>query len=110
MKNAPSRVDPRGALKSSEGKNDTRARAGALFIPETTARAQSAPPNLITVFKERCEAQALMVAEGMLELQDAVDALQMAALDQGLIRYHGQDKIQQVMGDAFKCGGKPWTR
>jgi len=98
MKNATSRAT-RVALSSSDSGNTKNC-----SISDPAVSAQAAPPNLITVFKERCEARALMVAEGMLDLQEAVDGLQEIALKQGLVQYHGPDAIQQIMSDAFKPG------
>jgi hypothetical protein len=101
MKSATSRAT-RVALSTSDSGN-----AKNCNISDLAVAAQASPPNLITVFKERCQARALMVAEGMLELQDAVDSLQEIALKQGLVQYHGQDLVQQIMSDAFKRGGRP---
>ena len=51
--------------------------------------------------------RALLVAEGMLSLQDAVDSLQQIAVAQELVDHFGQDEIQQIMSDAFKRGRRP---
>jgi hypothetical protein len=72
-------------------------------LSEAPRRAQS-PSKLLAVFRDRCGAQALMVAEGMLPLQDTVDLLQQIAIDQELIDHFGQDEIQAIMADAFKMG------
>jgi hypothetical protein len=101
MKNATSRAT-RVALSSS----DYSGNANKCSLSDLAVSAQAAPPNLITVFKERCEARALMVGAGMLDLIEAVDGLQEIALKQGLVQYHGQDRIQQIMSDAFKRGGR----
>jgi hypothetical protein len=104
MKNATQRAS-RVALSSSN--NGIAGNPKNCILSEARRSAQASPPNLITVFKERCQAQALMVAEGMLELQDAVDSLQKIAIEQGPVQYHGQDCIQEIMSDAFKRGGRP---
>lgn len=101
MKSSTSRAT-RVELSSS----DYFGNANNCSLSDLAVSAQASPPNLITVFKERCEARAIMVAEGMLGLQDAVDSLQVIALKQGLIQYHGQDAIQRIMSDAFKRGGR----
>jgi hypothetical protein len=72
-------------------------RAAVLAEPVTIA------PLLI--FRERCEARAIMVAVGMLTLQDAVDSLQRIALSRDLVDHYGQDRVQQIMATAFKSGG-----
>ncbi len=77
-------------------------------VSKTAAPAQASPSQLLAIFRERCDARALMVAEGMLDLLDAVDQLQQAAVDQELVNHFGQDEIQQVMSDAFKRGGRRW--
>ena len=71
--------------------------------------AQGSPSKLLVIFRERCEARALLVAETLVLLQDAVDELQQAAIDQELVDYFGQDEIQSIMSDAFKREGRPWT-
>ena len=38
---------------------------------------------------------------GELELQEAVDELQFAAVRDGLVRKLGQDRVQQIISDAF---------
>ena len=73
------------------------------------ARPRQTPTQLLAIFRERCEARALLVAEGVLDLIDAVDQLQQTAIDQELIDHFGTDEIQQVMSDAFKRGGRRWT-
>jgi hypothetical protein len=61
-----------------------------------------AAPWLMDVFHARCEAKAILVEAGKLELHDAVDRLQTIAEAYGLVRKHGQDCIQQIMSDAFR--------
>jgi hypothetical protein len=72
------------------------------FAPPTAATdRQTAKPAPIEVFRERCEARCLLVANGLMTLQDAVDGLQESAAAQGLIKQYGQDAIQQIMGGSF---------
>jgi hypothetical protein len=104
MKNATSGLG-RAVASSSDNGN-----AG---IPKNcnlseAARPRQTPTQLLAIFRERCEARALLVAEGVLDLIDAVDQLQQAAVDQELIDHFGTDEIQQVMSDAFKRGGRRW--
>jgi hypothetical protein len=62
---------------------------------------ESAKPALIEIFRERAEARCLLVANGLMELQDAVDELQEVAVAQGLVATHGQDEIQHILSEAF---------
>jgi hypothetical protein len=55
----------------------------------------------VLVFTARAEARALLVATGELDLIDAVDALQAAAVASGLVHEIGQDAVQAIMADAF---------
>jgi hypothetical protein len=52
-------------------------------------------------FAARCEARALLVLNGVLELQEAVDGLQDAAVGNGLREEIGQDAVQAIMAAAF---------
>ncbi len=54
-----------------------------------------------SVFCARCEARAILWSEMMLDLHEAVDELQMSAERDGLVAELGQDKIQQIMSEAF---------
>jgi hypothetical protein len=58
-------------------------------------------PSAIAIFRERCSARATLVANGLMDLQTAVDGMQEVAATQGLLAEHGQDEIQRVLGDAF---------
>ena len=62
---------------------------------------QAKPAAAIEVFRERAEARAVLVANGLMPLQDAVDGLQEAAAAQGLVARHGQDEIQWILSEAF---------
>ena len=59
----------------------------------------------LKVFAERCEAKAYLVAEGQIELHDAVNELQSAAESYGLIDRVGQDAIQKLIVDAMGKAG-----
>jgi hypothetical protein len=61
----------------------------------------SAKASPIEIFRERCEARATLVANGLMDLQDAVDGLQESAVAQGLLKEFGQDAIQQIMAESF---------
>jgi hypothetical protein len=58
-------------------------------------------PDPLEVFRERCEARALLFANGQMSLHEAVDELQNAAVGRGLIDLVGQDQVQAIMGAAF---------
>jgi hypothetical protein len=57
--------------------------------------------SALEIFRERCEARAMLVANGLMDLQDAVDGLQESAAAQGLVATHGQDRIQRIMAESF---------
>jgi NADH:ubiquinone oxidoreductase subunit B-like Fe-S oxidoreductase len=61
----------------------------------------NAKPDPLDVFLARCEARASLVAHGLHDLQDSVDTLQQAAVEQGLVKQYGQDEIQWLMSEAF---------
>jgi hypothetical protein len=62
---------------------------------------QTAKPEAILVFRERCEARAQLVAHGLHNLQDTVDTLQAAAEEQGLVARYGQDRVQEILAESF---------
>jgi hypothetical protein len=66
-----------------------------------SAVASPSPDRLLTVFRARCEARALLFAAGELDLHDAVDALQRGAVANGLVREIGQDEVQRIIAAAF---------
>jgi CobQ-like glutamine amidotransferase family enzyme len=57
--------------------------------------------SAIDVFRERCEARALLFAVGEIDLHAAVDQLQADAMFSGLVSEIGQDAVQRIMSDAF---------
>jgi hypothetical protein len=71
--------------------------SAARTIDHVEARRSSA----IDIFRERAEARATLVANGMMDLQDAVDGMQETAAAQGLVAKYGQDEIQQILSEAF---------
>jgi hypothetical protein len=102
MKNATSRAT-RVALSSSDGNAGIPKNC---IVSEPAVPAQASPSQLLAIFTERCEARALLVAEGLMSLQIAVDQVQQIAVDQELVDHFGQDLVQQIMSDAFKTGGR----
>jgi hypothetical protein len=62
---------------------------------------QSTKPDLLDVFRARAEARCLLVANGLMDLQTAVDGLQESAAAQGLLKEFGQDEIQRILSEAF---------
>ena len=55
----------------------------------------------LTVFKARAEARALLWKCCAFDLYEAVGILQYAAERAGLIDQFGQDRVQQIIADAF---------
>jgi hypothetical protein len=64
-------------------------------------RHQSANASPIVVFRERAEARAVLVANGLMTLIEAVDGLQESAAAQGLLKEFGQDRIQEILSQSF---------
>jgi hypothetical protein len=62
---------------------------------------QNTKPDSLVVFRERAEARAMLVSNGLMTLQDAVDGMQEAAAAQGLLKQYGQDEIQWILSEAF---------
>jgi hypothetical protein len=104
MKNA-TREAREVALSSSD--NGNAGNPKNCNISDLAVTVQASPSQLLAIFRERCEARALLVAEGMMDLLDAVDELQHVAVDQELVDHFGQDLIQEIMSDAFKREGRP---
>lgn len=71
------------------------------MLQRTDIDGDQARPKPLAVFRERAEARALLVANGLLELQEAVDGMQESAAAQGLVAQHGQDEIQRILAEAF---------
>jgi hypothetical protein len=67
----------------------------------TAAAIESAQASPLVVFRERCEARAMLVANGLMTLQDAVDGMQESAAAQGLLRQYGQDEVQTILAESF---------
>jgi hypothetical protein len=57
----------------------------------------------LDVFRERCEARAILVTHGMMSIQDAVDGLQNAAVAYGLVADLGDDAVQAIMARTFEA-------
>jgi len=54
-----------------------------------------AAPNPLEIFRERAEARAMLVDLNFLPLQEAVDGLQDAAVNGGLVNEYGQDQFRK---------------
>ena len=70
-----------------------------LTVEATREKKQTPAP--LAVFVARCEAQAILAAHGQVELADAVDTLQEAAVRAGLVDELGHDAVQHILADAF---------
>jgi hypothetical protein len=62
---------------------------------------QSAKASPIEIFRERCEARCLLIHNGLMDFHIAIDELQEVAVAQRLVATHGQDRIQEIMGEIF---------
>jgi hypothetical protein len=56
----------------------------------------------IEVFRVRAEARAILFAGGEMALHEAVDPLQDAAVESGLVDLIGQDGVQRLLAEAFR--------
>jgi hypothetical protein len=57
--------------------------------------------KLLIVLRERAEAKAVLIANGYLDLQSAVDELWAAAERDGLVDEFGADEVQRVLSESF---------
>jgi len=53
------------------------------------------------IFRERCDARAILYAASVFDLHTAVDVLQTDAKRPGLIDQIGQNRVQEIMAAAF---------
>jgi hypothetical protein len=61
----------------------------------------SARPAPLDVLRERAEAKAVLIANGYLDLQSAVDELWEAAERAGLVKTLGADEVQRILSESF---------
>jgi hypothetical protein len=85
-----------------------RVDSGPMFTGAQAARSGVHPPaspspraDALEVFIARAEARALLWQAGELDLHQAVDELQAAAIASGLVAELGQDEVQRLMAEAF---------
>jgi len=67
----------------------------------TAPQRQTHTVDRALAFKARCEARALLYYADEIELIDAVDSLQLSAVESGLVRAIGQDAVQAMIAAAF---------
>jgi hypothetical protein len=60
--------------------------------------------QMLRIFADRCAVLAERVAIGNLRLIDAADMLQSAAELSGLVEIVGDDRVQEIMANAFVRG------
>ena len=60
------------------------------------------PAPALDVFRLRCECRVTLVDACLMNLAEAVDGLQAAAVRYGLIKEIGQDHVQAIMAEAFE--------
>jgi hypothetical protein len=77
------------------------AAARKLAHSSNPTKKHAARPSALAVFTARCEARAKLWQAGELDLHDAVDALQAAAVRDGLVTELGQQEVQRLMSAAF---------
>lgn len=58
-------------------------------------------PTAADIFRARAEARAALFVAGELDLHQAVDALQAAAISSSLLGEIGQDAVQAILATAF---------
>jgi hypothetical protein len=61
-------------------------------------------PSVLDVFVARAEARAILYRLDEMTLHEAVDGLQQAAVDSGLVAELGQDAVQRIMATIFHWG------
>jgi hypothetical protein len=68
----------------------------------------AAQPDPVVVFIARAEARALLWQANEFDLHEAIDALQADAERTGLVAAIGQDRVQEILTEAFqKVRGEP---
>ena len=98
-----------GSADLARRRRNDKGRAMGAAARQITAKSSLA--FLRDVFRERCEARAILVDAYLLDLQEAVDGLQQAARNYDLIAAFGADHVQAVMAAAFgfrQTQNKPW--
>jgi hypothetical protein len=73
--------------------------------PHRTRRQRASSERRLTrieSFRARAEARALLYVAGELTLHESVDALQTAAVADGLVAAIGQDAVQAILAEAFR--------
>jgi hypothetical protein len=63
--------------------------------------AASRPADPERAFRLRCWAKGKLYAEGEIDLIEAVDGLQAAAIATGVVDRIGQDAVQAILAEAF---------
>jgi hypothetical protein len=66
-----------------------------------SARSDQYEARVLGLFAVRCDEIAARVAAGLLPIVDGVDLLYEAAIWSGLADAVGDDRVQQIMSDAF---------
>src|SRR5262245_25804607 len=87
-----------GTRRSPRSHGPPRRRGHSMTLLAAKPAATAAP---MEVFVARAEARACLWREGELKLQEAVDVLQAAAVQTGLVGALGQDAVQAIMAKAF---------
>jgi hypothetical protein len=82
-----------------------RKQRGRAMTGTTTTKRKSTitaePVTALMIFKERCEARAVLCEACVYDLHEAVDVPQADAERAGLVAEIGQDAVQAIMAEAF---------
>jgi hypothetical protein len=70
-------------------------------IASAAIRNETHASSLLEIFRLRCEARCLLIHNGLLDFHTAIDELQESAVSQRLVATYGQDRIQEIMSQAF---------
>ena len=93
--------DSQGNATSPLGRRARSHRQGGWHMSAPQRRHKTQTVDPVAVFIARAEAKALLFASGEIDLIEAVDALQAAAVASGLVADIGQDQVQEIMAAAF---------
>jgi hypothetical protein len=80
----------------------TRLHTGDAGSPRAPSACEQPTVSPLAVLIARAEARALLWQAGELDLHEAVDELQAAAKDLGLVHEVGQDAVQAIIARAFE--------
>jgi hypothetical protein len=77
--------------------------AAAAKRTDDAGRQESQHVTALMIFRERCEARAILYEACVYSLHEAVDVLQADAERTGLVAEIGQDAVQSIIATAFRA-------